>query len=86
MISENKRSEIEIIYQILYACRNDIKKTPLLHRTNLCFPHFVNYITYLQKKGFIGINNVGSSEIFRITSKGKNVLTDIKTVLDSMRL
>lgn len=85
MISENKRSEIEIIYQILTACRTEIKKTPLLHKTNLCFPHFANYVNFLQNKGFICKNYDNSCEFFKITSKGEKILVDIRSILDSMK-
>ena len=84
MISESKRSEIEIIYQILNACQNGIKKTPLLHKTNLCFPHFNSYISFLQKKGFIGLNNNNSYQIYKITSKGEKILFNIRTLFSNM--
>ena len=84
MISENKRSEIEIIYQILNACQKGVKKTPLLHKTNLCFPHFISYISFLKNKGIIGINNNNSYEIYKITSKGEKILLNIRTLFNNM--
>jgi predicted transcriptional regulator len=84
VISENKRSEIEIIYQILNACQNGIKKTPLLHKTNLCFPHFINYITFLQKKGIISVSNNNSYDVFKITLKGEKILHNIRTLLNNI--
>ena len=86
MIYANKRSEMEIIYEILSYAIDDINKTRLMYKTNLCYTLFDSYWTFLLEKEFLGIkqgNPVG--KLYYTTDKGKNFLLDINTVLYNVK-
>ena len=86
MIFGNKRSELEIVYQILSLAQSDIKKTRLMYQTNLCYSHFLEYMDYLMEKEFLDVkygNPVG--RVYYTTEKGQQLLQHISTVLNDIR-
>ena len=86
MIFRNKRSELEIIDQILSLATEDIKKTPLMYQTNLCYNLFNEYMGFLLEKEFLGVkecNPIG--KIYYTTEKGKKFIENIKNVLYQVR-
>lgn len=83
---KNKRSELEIISQMLSTANKEIKKTRLMYKTNMCYVHFTEYMNFLLEKEFLGVkkfNPVGN--IYYTTEKGKNFLESIKSVLDQVK-
>lgn len=86
MIFEKKRSEMEIIGEMLSFARKDIKKTRLMYQTNLCHGHFHRYLGFLLDKQFLDIKN-GSSEgcFYFVTEKGREFLSCLNQVFDNLR-
>ena len=83
MIFKNKRSESEIISQILSLAKEDVKKTRLMYATNLCYNHFIEYMDFLLGKKFLGVKSSNpSGNIYYTTEKGKKFLEKIKNALD----
>jgi len=83
LIFKNKRSELEIIDQMLISAGEDVKKTRLMYQTNLCYNHFLEYMDFLLEKGFLGVKVTNPRGTFYyITDKGKKFLESIKNVLD----
>jgi len=81
-IFTNKRSELEIVQQLLYLATMDTKKTRLMYQTNLCYSHFLAYMEFLTKKGFLEIKNEDhAGPIYHTTEKGKHFLESIQTVM-----
>ena len=77
-----RRSEIEIIGDILDLSKNGAKKTEILYQGNMNFSQLQNYLDFLIEKNFVEegtiVNENGtSSKIYVITEKGNNLLEDI---------
>lgn len=86
LIFKNKRSELEIIGQMLTLAREDVKKTRLIYQTNLSYNHFIDYMDFLLEKGFLGARVTNPRGTFYYTTdKGKRFLESIKNVLDVLR-
>jgi len=82
LIFDNKRSELEIIEQILSLATHDTKKTRLMYQTNLCYHHFVEYMDFLIKKDLLGVKKGNpSGNVYYTTDEGKKFLIDVKNVL-----
>lgn len=83
MIFGNKRSEVEIIHKLLSLSEQDIKKTNLMYKTNLCYPLFNKYLNFLLENDFLNKrSNDGNGQTFFITKKGKNVLDKTTSLLE----
>jgi len=86
MIFEKKRSEIEILNEILITAQKKAKKTSLLYNTNLCYNHFTEYLNFLLEKNFIDIKNeIRSGNTYHITEKGEKFLNSIENVIKQSR-
>ena len=82
MIFKSKRSEIEILNEILSIAKLEAKKTCLLYNTNLCYNHFLEYLNFLLEKDFIEMKNSDNSgNIYFITKKGEKLLDSIHNVI-----
>lgn len=82
MIYNNKRSETEIIANILTSAMVDVKKTQLLYKTNISYTHFIRYFNFLIDKQFIEIKNGNpSGKLYHTTKKGEVFLDNINNVL-----
>ena len=83
---ENRRSEIEIMNEILTLSRDGARKTELLYRGNLSYTQLQNYLKFLIDKNIIEEKTIpkptnGSSKIFITTEKGQTLLRAINNVL-----
>ena len=86
MIFKNKRSEIEIIDELLSTAKNEAKKTRLLYKTNLCYSHFIEYLDFLMEKEFINKNGeMQKGNTYLITEKGERFLDSIEDVIQLSR-
>lgn len=77
-----RRSEIEIIGDILDLSKNGAKKTEILYQGNMNFSQLQNYLDFLIEKNFVEegtiVNENGtSSKIYVTTEKGNDLLEDI---------
>jgi len=82
MIFANKRSESEIIAQILYSAEKEAKKTQLLYNANISYTHFTKYFNFLLEKEFIKLKiQRNTKKIYQTTEKGEHFLQDINNVL-----
>jgi len=50
MIFNNKRSESEIIFELLSSAQEDIKKTRLMYKVNMTYTQFTKYLDFLETK------------------------------------
>jgi predicted transcriptional regulator len=86
MIFTNKRSESEIIAQILYSAEKEAKKTQLLYDANISYTHFIKYFNFLLEKNFIKVKDQNlNRKIYKTTDKGEHFLKDINNVLEQIR-
>ena len=81
----NRRSEIEIIGEILRLSSNGAKKTELLYQGNFSYLQLQGYLSFLIEKEILEeaeIKNNGSlTKGYRTTEKGLLFLQDVKKVL-----
>lgn len=86
MIFTNKRSESEIIAQILYSAEKEAKKTQLLYDANISYTHFIKYFNFLLEKKFIKVKDQNHNRIiYQTTDKGEHFLKDINNILEQIR-
>ena len=81
----NRRSEIQIIGEILRLSVDGAKKTELLYQGNLSYSQLQNYLHFLIDKELLKMHTVkdngNSSKFYRPTDKGLTFLQDINRVL-----
>ena len=85
-----RRSEIQIIEEILDISKKGARKTELLYKGNMSFLQLNNYLSYLIEKDIISedivsISNGYKSKMYTTTEKGKDLLEDITKVLTYLR-
>ena len=86
MIFANKRSESEIIAQILYSAEKEAKKTKLLYDANISYAHFIKYFNFLLEKKFLKVKNTNpNKKVYQITDKGEHFLININNILEQIR-
>jgi predicted transcriptional regulator len=82
---KNRRSELEIIAEILSLSEKGAKKTEILYRGYLSYTQLNQYIPYLLEKDILSEkiikNNNGHSRIYFITNKGRDLLRDLNKTL-----
>ncbi|RLA82508.1 MAG: hypothetical protein DRG31_07290 [Deltaproteobacteria bacterium] len=70
-----KRSKLELYLEVLDAIdKGTGKPTRIMYRTNLSWKPLMKILESLQDQSLIKSEKKGSSTIYRITDKGKNVL------------
>lgn len=81
----NRRSEIDIIGEILSLSQNSIRKTEILYQANLCYLQLKNYLSFLIEKEILTenvIKNNGTSfSLYKTTPKGDELLIKINKTL-----
>ena len=85
MMVNRRRSELDIISEILMLSRNGAKKTEILYQGNLSYSQLQGYLLFLLEKNILEEKIVdkdnGQSKIYKITKKGDNLLEDINKTL-----
>ena len=81
-----RRSEIEIIGEILSLSKGSARKTEILYQCNLSFMQCNNYLSFLLDKNILEekiiVNNVGSKgKYYKTTDKGHTLLEEINKTL-----
>ena len=81
-----RRSEIEIIADILKISKNGARKTEILYQCNLSFTQCNNYLSFLINKDILEektlVNNVNyNDKFYKITDKGYSLLEEINKTL-----
>ena len=84
MAINNRRSEIEIVRDILNLVTKGAKKTQILYQTNLSYTQLRDYLSFLLEKNFVEMHENNSSRIYRVTEKGTELLQSIKTVIQHL--
>ena len=81
----NRRSELDIISDILRLAQNGAKKTEILYQGNLSYQQLQSYLLFLMEKQILEErvieNGHNTSKIYRNTNKGHNLLVDINKTL-----
>lgn len=81
----NRRSELEIIAEILTLTENGAKTTEILYRGYLSYTQMKQYLPYLIEKNILTEQSVkhnnGYSRTYMTTDKGRELLRDINKTL-----
>jgi len=81
----NRRSEMEIIAEILTLTQNGAKKTEILYKGYLSYNQLNKYINFLIEKDILSEKNVqnngSSSKFYFVTNRGNEFLKDINKIL-----
>lgn len=80
-----RRSEFEIIREILMLSRHGTKRTEILYQCNLSYTQLQKYLPFLIERDIMEEqhvkNNGNSGKLYKITQKGLTFLEDIDRVL-----
>ena len=81
-----RRSEIQIIGNILDLTKDGAKKTEILYQSNMSFSQLQSYLTSLLEKDLVEegtvLNGNGiTAKMFINTEKGNNLLEDIQKIM-----
>lgn len=87
---DTRRSEIEIIEDILKLSVDGAKKTEILYQGNLSYTLLRNYLgmlleTKVLEERSIQNNGNGSSKLYVTTEKGHELLKDINKMMSHFR-
>ena len=81
----NRRSEIEIIGEILKLSSNGAKKTEILYQGNFSYAQLQKYLIFLLEKNILEENEIrnngATTKFYKTTEKGLLFLEDVKRVL-----
>ena len=82
----NRRSEMEIIREIISLSKEGAKTTEILYRGYLSYSQLKQYLPFLLEKEIlreekVANGNNGSSKIYLATEKGLSLLIDINKTL-----
>lgn len=81
----NRRSEIEIIHQILTTTQHGAKTTEILYKSYLNYNQLQKYIPFLIEKQLITEKPNGKTKLYITTIKGINFQKDIKKTLSYIK-
>jgi predicted transcriptional regulator len=81
-----RRSEIQIIAEILDLSKNGAKKTEILYQNNMSFLQLQGYLSFLIEKNIIEEGSVTNgngiaAKVYFTTNKGNQLLEDINKLL-----
>ncbi len=80
-MGRHRRGEVQILTDILTLALRGVKATHLMYKANLSYSTLQKYLSIAQKQGLIGkICNNDGSVVYRITEKGKFLLSQLKEV------
>jgi len=78
-----RRSNIEIIAEMLKVGENGAGKTEIMYSVNMSYHQIQKYLGFLLGQGFIHKVEVGNPIVtYQVTEKGANLLRSIDTVMD----
>jgi len=86
----SRRSEIEIMGEILNLSKQGARKTEVLYQVNLSYKQLNDYLNFLLEKDFIFEKivddpKINSYKIYETTTRGHEFLQNINITLSYMR-
>jgi predicted transcriptional regulator len=80
-----RRSNIEIIADMLRVGENGAGKTEIMYTANMSYHQMQKYLNYLVNQGFVNKINIDDSMIaYQVTENGLKLLKTIDTLLEMM--
>lgn len=82
-----RRSNIEIIGDMLRVGENGAGKTEIMYSANMSYAQIQKYLGFLLGHGFIDKMHVGNPVVtYQVTERGLSLLRSIDTVLEVLEL
>jgi len=82
-----RRSNIEIIAEMLKVGENGAGKTKIMYNANLSYSQIQKYLGYLISQGFINKLELGNPSVtYRVTESGRRLLSSIDSVIEMLGL
>lgn len=82
-----RRSNIEIIAEMLKVGENGAGKTKIMYNANLSYTQIQKYLGFLVAHGFIDKMQIGNPSVtYRITDNGLKLLNSINSVIEMLGL
>jgi len=78
-----RRSNIEIIADMLRVGENGAGKTEIMYSANMSYTQIQKYLGFLLSRGFINKVEVGNPVVtYQVTEKGGELLRNINTIVE----
>jgi predicted transcriptional regulator len=85
MNTTRRRSNIEIIAEMLKVGENGVGKTRIMYGANMSYSQIQKYLGFLINRGFIDQVNVGNPSVtYNVTDSGSKLLQSIQGVIDML--
>ena len=82
-----RRSNIEIIAEMLKVGENGAGKTKIMYNANLSYTQIQKYLGFLLSEGFIGKMEMGNPSVtYRVTESGLKLLESIDNLMEMLKL
>ncbi len=82
-----RRSNIEIIAEMLKIGENGAGKTKIMYNANLSYTQIQKYLGYLTGHGFIDKLQIGNPSVtYQVTDSGSRLLKSINSVVEMLGL
>jgi predicted transcriptional regulator len=85
LIVNKRRSDIEIIAEMLKVGENGAGKTEIMYSVNMSYAQIQKYLGYLLSNGFIDTIKIGNPCVYyRVTEKGLKLLQLLSSVKEML--
>jgi predicted transcriptional regulator len=75
---KRRRSDIDIIAEMLKAGEKGAGKTEIMYSVNMSYSQIQKYLPYLISGGFIDTTNLSNPKVcYRVTEKGQELLNNL---------
>lgn len=86
LFENNRRSESEVIYDILKSAQKETKKTRLMYSSKMPYNHFQKYLDILIDKELLATKDSNpGGHLYYTTDKGNSFLTSMNIVFDLLK-
>jgi len=80
-----RRSNIEIIADMLRIGENGAGKTEIMYSANMSYTQIQKYLGYLMAQGFIDKIEIGNPVVtYQVTEKGLGLLRNIESIMEAL--
>jgi len=85
MIMNHRRSNIEVIADMLRVGENGAGKTEIMYSANMSYRQIQKYLGFLLSQGFISKIEVGNPVVtYHVTEKGRGLLQNIDVIMEML--
>ena len=87
MMINQRRSNIEIIAEMLRVGENGAGKTEIMYSANMSYAQIQKYLGFLVSQGFVDKVEAGNSVVtYQVTGKGLKLLRSIDNIMEMLGL